>query len=134
MGDSSAFAPYRPLKFSVRGSFCTGDECKVHPDLVPLQLQIREVHGTSAKVRVGGRYVVRGEYALPGATSFAVSLAVFTKAFGATAYLLPGKGRFEVSTEILELAKNPPNGPGVVVANEQTGNSDIVRWIILAEQ
>jgi hypothetical protein len=134
MGESAGFAPYRPLKFSVRGSFCAGEECRVHPDLIPLQFQIREVHGTSAKVSLGQRYVVRGEYALAGTGCFAVSLAVFTKAFGATAYLLPGRGRFEVSTEILELAQNSPNGLGFVVANEKTGRSDIVRWIMLSEE
>ena len=97
-----------------------------------LEFTVGQVHGTAAIVAVGERYVVRGQYTLAGGAPFALSLAVFTKAFGATAYLLPGEGRFEISTEILDLADTSTNGLGIVVANEQTGKGDIVRWVMLA--
>jgi hypothetical protein len=127
------FAPYRPLKFDVRGPFCSADECKTHPDLAAMQFNVKEVLGTSARVAEGERYVVRGEYTLPGTDPFGITPAVFERACGATAHLLPGKGRFETCTEILKLTENPPNGLGVVVANERAGKCEIVRWTILAE-
>ena len=133
MAEDGTFAPYRPLNFDVRGPFCADSECRIHPDLIALRFQVKEVHGTSARVAAGERYVIRGAYALPGTDRYAISIAVFTKAFGASAYLSPGKGKFETSTEVLELAENPPNGLGIVVANERTGKCEIVRWVMLAE-
>ena len=90
--------------------------------------------GEAAPVGLKGqrtvRYTWRGEYELPGSDLYFISVAVFTKAFGAGAYLQPGTGRFDISTEILALAEEPPNGLGVVVKNEKTGKCDIVRWVM----
>ena len=35
MDESATLAPYRRLKFQVRGPFCSTDECRIHPDLMP---------------------------------------------------------------------------------------------------
>jgi|GEM_PF-6394091 len=91
------------------------------------------VHGTSSRAAVGERYVLRGEYELPGTDLYSISVAVFTKAFGAGAHLQPCTGRFDVSTEILALAERPPNGLDIVVKNEKTGKCDIVRWVMLKD-
>ena len=92
-----------------------------------------EVHGTSSTVAKGERYVVRGEYGYDqtGDAAYAISLAVFKTAFGATAHLAPGSGTFETSIDVLELSAGAPNRVGVVVANKTTGSADIVRWVML---
>jgi len=133
MADDATFAPYRPIEFHVRGVFCSGDACEIHPDLMPLQFKVNKVHGTSKTVGEGERYVVEGEYELPDGPDFTRSLAVFTTSFGAGAHARPGKGKFSVSTEILELREDPPNGIGIVVGNDETGRGDIVRWVMLEE-
>jgi len=133
MTEDATFAPYRPIPFTVRGPFCSDTECATHPDLTALRFQIKEVYGTSSRAAIGERYVVRGEYELPGTDLYSISVAVFTKAFGAGAYLQPGTARFEVSTEILALADRPPNGLGIVVKNEKSGKCDIVRWVMLKD-
>lgn len=117
--------PYRKLGFKVGPPSC-GDRCTY----TPLQFEVTEVWGTSPKVAVGERYVVEGDYRLAGNEACEVSLAVFESAFGATAYLAPGTGRFSTSTEILRLIDDPPNAIGVVVG-PQPGN--IVAWITILE-
>ncbi len=134
MAEGPVFAPYRAREFHVRGSFCDGEECAVDPELSALQFRVKEVFGTSAKVVVGERYVVRGEYCLPGAVPYAISIAVFSKAFGATAHLSPGEGQFETSAEILKFTDSAPSALGIVVASEKTGKCDIVRWLMLKAQ
>ena len=133
MENDRAFAPYRPLKFTVRGSFCGTDECRISPELAALQFEVKEVYGTSARVANGERYVVRGEYTLRGDDPHALSLATPFKAFGATAFVMPGNGKCEVSTEILQLVENPVNGLGILVVNERTGKCEIVLWVMLKE-
>ncbi len=131
MGEGPDFSPYRPLESTVRGPFCADGECEVHPDLLPLSLEVTEVYGTSATVREGERYVVRGTYRLSGEARFVLSLAVFTKAFGAGAHVQPGDGEFDLSTEVLALAPDAPNALGIVVGNRRTGWQEIVRWVML---
>jgi len=133
MRERGDFAPYRSLKFEVREPSCVDGQCKIRPTLSAVQFEVKEVHGTSPKVAEGERYVVNGEYSLPDGESYTLSLAVFHTAFGAGAHLLPGQGRFETSTEILELAEKHANEIGVVVGNDKTGEADIVRWIMLTE-
>lgn len=133
MGDDQTFAPYRPIQFYVRGTFCSGDACEIHPDLTPLQFKVKKVRGTSATVGEGERYVVEGDYELPDGPNFRLSLAVCTTSFGAGEQARPGKGSFHISTEILELTDDPPNGLGIVVGNEGTGRCDMVGWIMLEE-
>lgn len=135
MRKAGDFSPYRSLDFAERGSFCgDGDDaCAVRPDLTMLTFKVTEVLGTSSKVAEGQRYVVRGEYALPESESYAVSLAVFNTAFGATAHLVPGSGAFETSVEVLDLTEDSPNGIGIVVGNKHTGSAEIVRWVMLKE-
>ena len=131
MTDAPDLAPYRLIQFTVRGPFCEGAECAVHPDLLPLRFEVTEVHGTSPVVREGERYVLRGTYELSGEAPFVLSVAVFGKAFGAGAHIRPGTGSFETSAEILKLADDPPNGLGVVVGNKGTGRAELVRWVML---
>ena len=132
--EDTTFAPYRLVPFSVRGPFCSDDECAIHPDLTALRFQVKEVHGTSHWVAVGERYTVTGEYELPGTDLYSISVAVCTKAFGAGADLQPGAGRFDISTEILDLVEGAPNALGIVVKNEKTGRCDIVRWVMLKDR
>ncbi len=131
MPETGDFGPYRQLAFDVRGPFCCDEGCEIRPDLAGLRFKVTEVYGTSSSVTEGERYVIRGEYEQTGDDAYAVSLAVFHKAFGATAHLGPGAGSFEASVEVLELSEGAPNGLGVVVANKNTGGADIVRWVIL---
>ena len=133
MDEQAKFPPYRPLKFKVTDACCGEDSCSRHPDLAAIQFEVKELWGTSGKVGVGERYVVRATYSLAGADPYAISLSSFGKWFGATAYLSPGAGQFETSTEGLELPEKYPNGLGIVVGNEKTGKAEIVAWVMLQE-
>ncbi len=96
--------------------------------LRPLDFEVTEAWGTSATVRPGERYVLRGTYRLTGEEPFAVSLAVLGSAFGATAHLLPGEWLFETSTEVLELTGRGDQ-IGVVLSRGQ--QSLLVTWVTL---
>jgi hypothetical protein len=112
MGCNADFLPYRMLSFGVDYAHCLP-----HPDWVAaLQFRIVEVWGTASQLAVGARYVVRGTYKLSKGGPDAISLALpGGKAFGATAYLVPGGAAFETSTEIVQLNSPCPNGFGVVL-------------------
>ena len=111
MSTESDFRPYEMLSFTVEH-----DPCGPPPDWTrPLKFRVTEVWGTSPRVAVGERYVVRGEYELEGDQPYALSLAVWHRAFGATAHILPGEGLFETSTELLDVAPDWGNQIDVIV-------------------
>jgi len=131
-GDTAFPAPYHQLSFEVDYSGCRGDECGPRPEwLRRLQYEVTEVWGTSARVAVGERYVVRGKYTLKGEEAFAISLAVFNSAFGATACMAPGSWSFETSTEVLELLPNVRRDLGIVVGRGT--DCHLAAWIMLKD-
>ncbi|MHC5034326.1 MAG: hypothetical protein ACYTFZ_04760 [Planctomycetota bacterium] len=87
----------RPIPYSVREGRCDVRHAE------ELQVAVTEVLGTSAAVRTGEQYLVRGEYELDADSDIArIMLSGLGRNRGAPSHLSPGTGRFELTAELLE--------------------------------
>jgi hypothetical protein len=87
----------RSLPYSVDQGHCEPGHA------AELQLTVTDVLGTSAAVRTGEQYLVRGQYVLAADSDIArIMLSGLGRNTGRPCPLTPGTGRFELTAELLE--------------------------------